>query len=329
VALLVDQVTPAGNTVADSLGLPFVTVCNALAMNPDPAVPPGVMPWKYKRGFLARLRNRFGHAVLRWLAKPIVREINDELLAKGLERIEASMQTAVNRGKLTAAEQEAARSRVRGTTQLEDFADRDLVIEAAIEDLHLKKELFHSSIRSAHQTIWQVTRARLLFTGGSHKEARPRAGHALLSGANYAVDRARACPPLPTRRSRPSVRWATPGSVHDCSRTAFIINYLSYHTCSMRFVCLSRTASKEDYHRHDVGGERPMGPSRWPTSLGWIPCPIADVLFMSSKSPGLPHPRSCARWWRLAARALGVALPLSGWGETTTLAERTGHEVNW
>ena len=72
----------------------------------------------------------------------LVREINDELLAKGLERIEASMQTAVNRGKLTAAEQEAARSRVRGTTQLEDFADRDLVIEAAIEDLHLKQELF-------------------------------------------------------------------------------------------------------------------------------------------------------------------------------------------
>ena len=72
----------------------------------------------------------------------LVREINDEFLAKGLERIEASMQSAVNRGKLTAADHDAARSRVRGTTRLEDFADRDLVIEAAIEDLQLKKELF-------------------------------------------------------------------------------------------------------------------------------------------------------------------------------------------
>jgi 3-hydroxybutyryl-CoA dehydrogenase len=72
----------------------------------------------------------------------LVREINDELLAKGLERIEASMQTAVNHGKLTSADQEAARSRVRGTTRLEDFADRDLVIEAAIEDIRLKRELF-------------------------------------------------------------------------------------------------------------------------------------------------------------------------------------------
>jgi 3-hydroxybutyryl-CoA dehydrogenase len=72
----------------------------------------------------------------------LVREINDEFLAKGLDRIETSMQSAVQRGKLTSADQEAARSRVRGTTRLEDFADRDLMIEAAIEDLHLKQELF-------------------------------------------------------------------------------------------------------------------------------------------------------------------------------------------
>ena len=72
----------------------------------------------------------------------LVREINDELLAKGLDRIETSMQSAVQRGKLTVADQEAARSRIRGTTRLEDFADRDLVIEAAIEDMGLKKNLF-------------------------------------------------------------------------------------------------------------------------------------------------------------------------------------------
>lgn len=86
-ALLVDQVTPAGNTVAEILGLPFVTVCNALALNPDPALPPGMMPWKYRRGILARLRNQFGHAVLRWLAKPIVREIDLYRTQRGLPRL--------------------------------------------------------------------------------------------------------------------------------------------------------------------------------------------------------------------------------------------------
>jgi 3-hydroxybutyryl-CoA dehydrogenase len=72
----------------------------------------------------------------------LVREVNEEFLAKGLERIEKSIQMAVQRGKLTSANLDAAHSRLRGTTQLEDFAECDLVIEAASEDLQLKKELF-------------------------------------------------------------------------------------------------------------------------------------------------------------------------------------------
>jgi 3-hydroxybutyryl-CoA dehydrogenase len=72
----------------------------------------------------------------------LVREISDELAAKGMERINQSMQTAVQRGKLSPADLEAARSRIRATTRLEDFADRDLVIEAAVENLDLKKEVF-------------------------------------------------------------------------------------------------------------------------------------------------------------------------------------------
>src|SRR5260370_4828078 len=86
-------------------------------------------------GGLAEVWARAGYDTL-------VRETNAKLLARGLERIEASMQSAVKHGKLAAADEDAARSRVRGTTRLEDFADRDLVIEAAIEDLQLKKELF-------------------------------------------------------------------------------------------------------------------------------------------------------------------------------------------
>ncbi|MDH5337901.1 MAG: hypothetical protein OEW20_16455 [Nitrospira sp.] len=39
-ALLVDQASSPGGTVADQLGLPFATVCNALLLHPDPAVPP-------------------------------------------------------------------------------------------------------------------------------------------------------------------------------------------------------------------------------------------------------------------------------------------------
>src|SRR5947207_2456615 len=61
-----------------------VTVCHALAMNSDPNVPPGVLPWRYWPGPLGRLRNSFGDALLRWLAKPIVKEVGAYRAAHGL-----------------------------------------------------------------------------------------------------------------------------------------------------------------------------------------------------------------------------------------------------
>ena len=72
----------------------------------------------------------------------LVRELNDELLARGQQRIERSMGTAVERGKLDAAERDAALQRVTGTTALEDFAACDLVIEAATENPDIKKKTF-------------------------------------------------------------------------------------------------------------------------------------------------------------------------------------------
>ncbi|HSI13120.1 MAG TPA: glycosyltransferase [Chthoniobacter sp.] len=76
-ALLVDQVSPGGGTVADRVGLPWIMVSNALALNPDPHLPPCVLPWSYTAGPIGRARNAFGDAILRWLARPVIREIND------------------------------------------------------------------------------------------------------------------------------------------------------------------------------------------------------------------------------------------------------------
>jgi len=45
-ALLVDQSSLPGGTVALELGLPFATVCNALLLHPDPAVPPYFTSWR-------------------------------------------------------------------------------------------------------------------------------------------------------------------------------------------------------------------------------------------------------------------------------------------
>ena len=72
----------------------------------------------------------------------VVSEINDELLNKGLAAINSSLTKSVEKEKITPADKEAALARLKGTTDLKDFGDCDLVIEAAIENLDLKKKIF-------------------------------------------------------------------------------------------------------------------------------------------------------------------------------------------
>ncbi len=84
---------------------------------------------------IAEVAARSGYATL-------VREMNDELVAKGRGRIEKSMNGAVERGKLPAAQRDEALGRLRFTTRLEELADCDLVVEAATENPKLKKEIF-------------------------------------------------------------------------------------------------------------------------------------------------------------------------------------------
>jgi 3-hydroxybutyryl-CoA dehydrogenase len=72
----------------------------------------------------------------------IISEVNDELLAKGLDRVRGSLAKAVSRGKATQEEMDEALARIQSTTRLEDFAPCDLVVEAITEDMALKKQVF-------------------------------------------------------------------------------------------------------------------------------------------------------------------------------------------
>lgn len=72
----------------------------------------------------------------------VVREVSEALAVKGKGRIESSLGKAVERGKLPAPDRDAAVARISTTTRLEDLAGCDLVVEAVVEDLALKKETF-------------------------------------------------------------------------------------------------------------------------------------------------------------------------------------------
>lgn len=83
-ALVVDQASFPGGTVADQLGLPFATVCNALLLNPDPAVPPYFTHWQPREVWWARIRNRMAWAGLNRLYVPIVTRIQNHRRRLGL-----------------------------------------------------------------------------------------------------------------------------------------------------------------------------------------------------------------------------------------------------
>ena len=72
----------------------------------------------------------------------IVSEVNDKVLSKGLARIDRFMSAGVERGKITQEEKESTISRIKGTADIEELATCDLVIEAVIENLDLKKKIF-------------------------------------------------------------------------------------------------------------------------------------------------------------------------------------------
>ncbi len=74
-ALLVDQISPAGGTVAEHLDIPFVSVSSALMVNEDISVPPFNTPWNYSPAWWAKIRNRMGYTLLRRIGKPVWKTI--------------------------------------------------------------------------------------------------------------------------------------------------------------------------------------------------------------------------------------------------------------
>jgi 3-hydroxybutyryl-CoA dehydrogenase len=72
----------------------------------------------------------------------VVREVSQDLVDKGLSRIQGSLGKAVEKGKLDAAKRDETLGRLRGAVDLGDLADCDLVIEAIVENLDEKRKTF-------------------------------------------------------------------------------------------------------------------------------------------------------------------------------------------
>ena len=71
-----------------------------------------------------------------------VSEINEELLNKGLKSIDKVLSKGVEKGKISEEDKTAVIGRIKGTTRVDDFADCDIVVEAAVENMDIKKKVF-------------------------------------------------------------------------------------------------------------------------------------------------------------------------------------------
>src|SRR5881296_790153 len=71
-----------------------------------------------------------------------VREVNAELVEKGLKGIEKNLNRLVEKGTITETVKREIRGRLKGTTSIDDLKSCDVIVEAIIEQLPPKRELF-------------------------------------------------------------------------------------------------------------------------------------------------------------------------------------------
>ncbi|RJQ77298.1 3-hydroxybutyryl-CoA dehydrogenase [Amycolatopsis panacis] len=227
----------------------------------------------------------------------VVAEVSRTALDAGRARIEKSLQRGVKSGKLAAEDAEATLGRVRFTTELAEFADRDLVIEAIVEQEQAKVELF----RALDQLVERVD---AVFA--SNTSSIPIMKLGMATGRPQQVVGIHFFNPVPVlplvelvpslRTGEDTVRRAeehatgTLGKtvIHSPDRAGFIVNYLlvPYLLSAIRMI-EAGFAEAEDIDRGmELGTAHPMGPLRLTDLIGLDTVKaIADSMFAEFKEP--------------------------------------------
>ena len=104
----------------------------------------------------------------------VVREVSSELLDKGLRGIDKNLARLVEKGTINAVQRSEVRGRLVGTTSLEDFKDCDVILEAIVEQLAAKRELFSALDRLCPpHTIFASNTSSLTITEMATATKRP------------------------------------------------------------------------------------------------------------------------------------------------------------
>jgi 3-hydroxybutyryl-CoA dehydrogenase len=230
----------------------------------------------------------------------VVREVSANALEKGLGSIRKFLQGGVDKGKLAAADMERTLANLTGTTDLGPFADCDLVVEAATENLALKRELFSSlDALCAPSAVFASNTSSLSITELSAFTKRP--GRVIGLHFFNPVPLMKLVEVVKTVRTDPAViadasAWvlALGKTAVNCGdSTGFVVNRLliPYMLDAVR-VFEQGLASRDDIdHAMKLGCGHPMGPLLLGDYVGLdTTYYISEIMFDEFKEPRFAAP---------------------------------------
>ena len=120
-----------------------------------------------------------GHGIAQVAAgagyKVLLRDVDRDSLARGIESIEQNLAKGIQLGKLTEDDRDSTLQHIRGTTRLEEIANADLIIEAAPEQLKLKQEILREvESHSGKSAIFASNTSSLSITEIAKASERPQ-----------------------------------------------------------------------------------------------------------------------------------------------------------
>ena len=87
----------------------------------------------------------------------VLQDLEDSFVEQGLATIDKNLQRGVDKGRLTVEQKQETLGRIRGTSRLEDLAECDFVVEAVVENLDVKTDLFRKLDRIAKAGVILAT----------------------------------------------------------------------------------------------------------------------------------------------------------------------------
>ncbi len=244
---------------------------------------------------IAEVAAKGGSDVLVW-------EMKQEALDAGRARIEKSLAKAVERGKLEAADRDAALQRLTFTTKLEDFSDRELVMEAIIENEDVKKSVFaqlDEIVESPEAALCTNTSSLPIQTIASATENPERIIGLHFFNPVPVLPLVEVIPALTTSEStiERAQTYATEvmgkTAIRAKDRSGFIVNFLlvPYMLSAIRMV-EQGVATPEDIDTGmKLGAAHPMGPLTLADMVGLDTCAfIADVMHKEFGDPAYACP---------------------------------------